>query len=84
MPQASDELTEEIARICGDASDHAVVAFLEQRGWTLDREWQWHKSGQTYQTMPQDEYLAVLFMIDEWDYGGVVDDPPAPSQNREG
>jgi len=59
-------------RMFGDpVSDEGPMQFLRERGWTLNRDWTWSKLGQTLQSMPQDEYLCVLFLVHEWDFGGV-------------
>lgn len=74
MPQASDELRAEMERMFGDpVDDNGPQEFLRKRGWTLNRDWTWSKPGETLQSMPQDEYLCVLFLVHEWDFGGVRD-----------
>lgn len=75
MPQASDELREIMFEMFGNRiDDGGPQLYLLERGWKLTRGWRWFKRGQTLQSMPQDEYLCVCFLIDEWDYGGVIDD----------
>lgn len=74
MPQASDELRAEMERRFGDGVDSdGPISFLRSRGWTLDRDWEWSKPGVTRTTMPRDEFDCVLFLVHEWDFGGVKD-----------
>ena len=83
MPQASDGLRAEMQKLHGDPIDDWLPQkYLKDRGWTLSRKWTWSKPGQTLQTMPQDEYLCVLFLIREWDFGGVDDDPSLMSEDE--
>lgn len=72
MPQASDELRAEMERRFGDPiGDEGPMAFLRERGWSLNRDWTWSKPGVTQATMPRDEFDCVLFLAHEWDFGGV-------------
>jgi hypothetical protein len=74
MPQASDELRAEMDRRFGDSIDsQGPIKFLRERGWTLNRDWTWSKPGMTLGNMPRDEFECVLFLIHEWDFGGVTE-----------
>jgi hypothetical protein len=73
MPSASNELRAKITSRFGSLDDGNVIKYLESKGWTLDRNWTWSKPGQNLQSMPDDEYECVLFLVREWDFGGVND-----------
>jgi hypothetical protein len=76
MPQASDELRDYIIEKFGDIDCGAPEQFLEKKGWTLanDGSWTWSKPGfnrNNLDDIPEDEWLCILFLVHEWDYGGV-------------
>lgn len=72
MPQASDELRAEMDRRFKDPiSARGPIKFLIANGWTLHEDWTWSKSGVTLGSMPRDEFDCMLFLIHEWDFGGV-------------
>lgn len=76
MPQASDELR---AKFPG--GDREAIDWLEGRGFTLTKEWNWippHDHPWWADTMPiGSEYDrdndAVVYLITEWDFGGSWD-----------
>lgn len=74
MPQASDELRAEMKRRFGDEiSDAGPTKFLEQAGYTLNEDWTWSKFGITnLEQMTRDEFECLLFLVHEWDYGGLT------------
>lgn len=80
MPQASDELRKIVHWIvqCKPdgivPSDGDVTAFLEQRGYTLTRAWDW-KLPQPDHVVTEMEYLCLTYMVDEWDYGWIEPKP---------
>jgi len=66
MPQASEDLRREWGD--GTNTDQKAVKFLEARGYKLGRDWRWespHKPS-------EEEIRAICYLIDEWDYGGIV------------
>lgn len=72
MPQASDELRAKMISRFGDIGDWGPTKYLIQRGWHLQRDWKWYKPGHSAPTMTDDEWDCALFLVEEWDYGGVV------------
>ena len=76
MPQASDALREQMNQKFGDpVSDAGPIKFLEDAGYTLTREWQWEpKPGVTdLKGMTRDEFECLLFLVHEWDFGGLIE-----------
>jgi hypothetical protein len=72
MPQASEELRAVMEKRFGDpVSDAGPTKYLEDHGWKLNRDWTWSKPGQTLESMSRDEFECVLFLVHEWDFGGV-------------
>lgn len=66
MPQASDELR----AYWGGPDDATALAHLKKQGYTLNGDWTWSPpEGVTLETMPERDFLAIIFMRDEWDYG---------------
>lgn len=74
MPQASDELRAEWCNgdpIGGEleACQHLkIIGFTEP----ADNRWHWRRPSPDYVLTPRD-ISAITFLIDEWDYGGLVD-----------
>lgn len=73
MPQASDDLRARMERRFGDpVSDEGPMRYLQQRGYRLTRRWTWTKPGVTeLKQMTRDEFECLLFLIHEWDFGGL-------------
>lgn len=72
MPQASDELRAEMKKFYGDEiSEAGPTNFLIGQGYTLTPAWYWiAKPGvKDYAQMTQQEWLSMVFLRDEWDYG---------------
>ena len=77
MPQASDELTKKVQEYFkndpeGCLDSHCSEYLIEQ-GYKEDR-FQWHpKPGvKTVEDMTQQEYDCMRYLIDEWDWGGLI------------
>lgn len=69
MPQASDELRNEMDRRFGDPiSDYGPMNYLKSKGWTLTKAWLWVKPGVHIYQAPRDEFECILFLIHEWDF----------------
>lgn len=68
MPQASDDLR----AYWGGADDWPAMKHLEDAGFKLTRGWQWVKPSPEYVLTGRD-WRAVQFLMDEWDYGGLVE-----------
>jgi hypothetical protein len=67
MPQASSAQHREWN---GPAEDTACL-FLEGLGYRLTAEWFWVPPSPGHVVTPK-ERSAIEFLIDEWDYGGVI------------
>jgi hypothetical protein len=51
-------------------SDKGPTEFLLSRGYELLPNWEWLMPSPDH-VMSEKEYLCVLFMQDEWDYGWI-------------
>ena len=74
MPQASDELREEMHRLFGThVEETGPMNFLTEQGYVLTRTWRWKPPShvKSYDDMSQDEWYCLKFLIDEWDFGGL-------------
>lgn len=65
MSQASDE---ERAKW---GSENKATDYLFWHGWILTLKWNWWHHDWEKAIMNDDDYEAILFMVREWDYGGV-------------
>lgn len=75
MPSASNELHNEMQRLFGNPiDDNEPIEFLRAAGYVLLRGFTWQgKPGVTdYSQMTQDEYTCLLFLVQEWDFGGLA------------
>lgn len=68
MPQASDEDRARWGGVDGIGEDKAID-YLRGRGFTLTRHWFWLKPDGL--EMTPDDWGAINFLIDEWDFGGL-------------
>lgn len=74
MPTATDELRDKMGEMFGDRiSDSGPTKYLENAGYILTPDWLWKpKEGVTsLEDMTQDEFNCLLFLIQEWDFGGL-------------
>ncbi len=72
MPSASEKLRQKITDRFGSIGDQGPMKFLTERGFTLGRDWCWRKPGiKSNDDLTQEEWEAVLFLIHEWDFGGL-------------
>lgn len=58
--------------------DSNAVAYLQRQGYVLNRNWLWEpppriKSWSDVAVLEED---AVIYLIEEWDYGGVLISEP--------
>lgn len=67
MPQATEELRKKWGGEHGIGDDKATN-FLESQGYILTRDWLWIIPNDHIVT--DEEALAVMFLIQEWDFGG--------------
>lgn len=70
MPQASQELREEWMAD-GIASDEKAMQYLKAAGYRLTRQWFWIKPTPAHSPTDK-EWSAICFLVDEWDFGGIV------------
>lgn len=76
MPQASAELRQRMEERFGDpVSDSGAIAYLTEAGYTLNRQWCWEpKPGvSNVGDMTREEFECLLFLVHEWDFGGLAD-----------
>jgi hypothetical protein len=77
MPQASDYLRKQMRKMFGNIGVGGPSRFLEERGFTLTPLWNWTKPGETdFYQLSLDEQSCIVFLMDEWDYGGFQSAPP--------
>jgi hypothetical protein len=76
MPSCSPELEKQIQELFPNDKDleASCLRFLKSQGYKLRRDWQWDAPEKVYAPadMTRAENLCVNYMIDEWDFGGVV------------
>src|SRR5262245_55679440 len=81
MPQASDYL-----RAQWPGGDQQAIAHLLERGYRATRGFCWVPPGdaspETYEPTDRD-WSAMTYLIDEWDYGGLVSAAHAEKQRVE-
>ncbi|HLT41216.1 MAG TPA: hypothetical protein VKZ95_00810 [Sphingobacteriaceae bacterium] len=77
MPQASDELRQLMKDRFGDEIDEqGPIKYLENSGYSLTKGFLWeHPTNKTYKSMTREEFDCLLFLVHEWDFGGLVGDP---------
>ena len=78
MPNTSQEMIEYMQSKHGDEfDDNIAVQFLKSHGYKRTKHWEWiPPNGVNLQTMHQDDYLHMLYLIEEWDFGGLVENHP--------
>lgn len=63
----------------------AAISFLEARGFMLGSNWCWHTDRhKCLDDLSHYEYMCVLYLIEDWDYGPVIFGKPAPETPRTG
>ena len=65
MPQTTPE------RRARWRSIEKAIGFLRRRGYTLRPDWMWDKP--TGHMITSQEIDALLYLIEEWDFGGVAE-----------
>ena len=75
MPQASDELREEMEKRFGSIDTEKPVKYLEDAGYKLRRDWHWEPKPGVFdlREMTHDEFECLLFLAHEWDFGGLIE-----------
>lgn len=71
MPQASAEDQARMNLWFGTISDGPIIQFLESRGYALLPSYVWEKPTPSHH-INDEEFYCLRFLVDEWDYGGVV------------
>lgn len=69
MPEASPEL-----RAAWPGGDGEAIKYLQDRGYRLDRRWSWVPPHAGH-VPTERERSAVRYLIDEWDFGGIITGP---------
>lgn len=71
MPQASDELRALMKDWFGDDIDTSgPIRALTLRGYTLGEDFVWDPPTKSH-TISWVEYQLIVFLMDEWDFGGI-------------
>lgn len=72
MPQATEELRQ-LWHYNSDTPDYSAEHFLiNERGFMLTRRWTWVPPvPMDYGMLDEKEYSAILYLVQEWDYGGL-------------
>lgn len=74
MPTASDEERGLMQKWFGDAvSEQGPMKFLESHGFELSKAWEW-KLPTKYHQISCYEFACIIFLVHEWDFGGIEDD----------
>ena len=75
MPQATEELRNLMKKRFGDPiSEQGPIKYLRDAGYKLTEHWEWEpKLGVSdLEGMSRDEFECLLFLVQEWDFGGLV------------
>lgn len=70
MPSSSEGLRQKWGGSHGIGEDKAE-GYLQSRGYRLTKDWFWIKPSHDH-VMTDEEVEAIIFLIEEWDYGGVM------------
>ena len=76
MPQASGELRKRMKERFGHSvSEAGPTEFLKDAGYELQRGFVWKpKPGvASVEEMARDEFECLMFLVHEWDYGGLIE-----------
>ena len=71
MPTASPELRNRWMSEEDAGGDQTAMTFLNDRGYRLRRDWTWLTPTPDH-VITEDEDSAILFLMMEWDFGGVT------------
>lgn len=74
MPQTSQEILEYMEKHHGeDFDDNRAIHLLKSRGYTVTDKHDWiAPSHITEENMPEDDKKLLIYLIEEWDFGGVI------------
>jgi hypothetical protein len=76
MPSASDELRAKwwIEDESGIPDmETKPITYLYYHGWYLRKDWMWEHHDWRSAIADDDAYSAIMYMMHEWDYGGIHD-----------
>lgn len=76
MPTAPDDLRDKMIKWFGNIDLFGPVAFLRSRGYTLTEDWYWQLPVPAH-TISKEEFECMIFLQQEWDYGGLEFVPPS-------
>lgn len=52
------------------SGDINAVRYLREQGFILTRQWEWtHPEKKTLKSLSEEEWCAMSYLVDEWDYG---------------
>lgn len=77
MSSASSELQNVMIERFGSIDDSGPINQLQNSGYKLTKEWLWQppEGVSTYRDMTRSDFECLLFLVHEWDFGGLVGDP---------
>lgn len=63
-------------RFGNETDENGPMRFLSDAGYVLNKQWEWEpKPGVTcLKDMSRDEFECLLFLVHEWDFGGLAGD----------
>lgn len=70
MPTASDDLRDKMMKWFGSIDLGGPEQFMLSRGYTLTKDWFWIPPV-PYHTISKEEFECMIFLQQEWDYGGL-------------
>jgi hypothetical protein len=70
MPQATEELRNFVRNTFGSLDCGLVIKELEARGFQGTEDWCWRRIKQPTEF----EWNCIDFLIQEWDFGGYIED----------
>lgn len=71
MPSSSDRQRDLMTKWFGNCDTSGPEAFLVSHGFELTRRWMWLPPVPAH-NLSNDEKECIIFLIEEWDYGGVA------------
>lgn len=74
MPSSTSDLRRKMVRRFGSIDSQGPEDFLVSRGFSLTRDWEWIMPPRyaTLDEVPQEEWDCIVFLLEEWDYGGMA------------
>jgi len=72
MPQSTPERQDLMIKWFGSIDTIGPEDFLKSHGYILSRDWFWTKPTPSH-TISDAEWECLKFLVEEWDYGGFLD-----------